>query len=360
VSPLELVDDRFVRLAAELRASRPVAPVELRDRVSALAGAEPRRPWWAARPPARRAGLVLVAAALLASLVAAGLTGLDRSGGKPRAVEHAGQNPVTTTGGAFRSIQAPATAPFALSDKAQKTPVFGAAVAPTPTRLQQYDATLRLRVKNVDALSNATKRAMTVTRALGGYVASVGYSTRAGRRGGATLVLRVPIASVQDALQELTSLGTILGQQTGILDVTKRAAREDRQIAKLQMELSKIEAELASGSVSAARRAQLERRAAHDRLALTTLRAKHKRLLRSARLARIVLTLTTPAKQAAAAPGRIGRTLHDAGSVLVRELEILLYALVVVGPLFALGGIGVALGRAQRRRSDRRLLERSV
>jgi hypothetical protein len=92
------------------------------------------------------------------------------------------------------------------------------------------------------------------------------------------------------------------------------------------------------------------------------LAAQQKRLgstVRRAELARVGLTLVTPAAKASAAPGRFDRTLDDAGSVLARELEILLYALVVVGPLLAVGGIAIALGRAQRRRSDRRLLERT-
>jgi Domain of unknown function (DUF4349) len=365
VSPLELVDDRFEGLATELRNGRPHAPEHVRVRVAQLTRREPRPSTWSFRPPARKLALALVAAALLASLIAAGVTGLDRSGGR-RAAELHGRNP--STGGAAsspaRRLSPNIPQPFsALGDKAAKSPAvptYGAEISPTQARIQRYDATLRLRVKDVDALSSATKRAMTVTRALGGYVASVGYSTRAGRRGGATLVLRVPITNVQDALQELTALGTILRQQTGILDVTKRVAREERQLATLRSELSTIEAELASGPLGPERRAQLERQAAHDRLALATLRAKHKRLLRSARLARIIVTLTTPAKQAAGTPGRLGRTMHDAGTVLVRELEILLYALVVVGPLLLLGGVAVGLGRAQRRRSDRRLLERSV
>jgi hypothetical protein len=353
VGALELVDDRFGQLAVELRSSRPAASVELRERVATLARTEPARPWWSARPPARRLAYVLVAAALLASLVTAGLTGLDRSSGNRQAVVH-GQAAQPQTTGAAEARVPPVQSGVQLSRGA-----FRSDLAPTATRLQQYEATLRLRVKNIEALSNATKRAMTIARALGGYVASVGYSTGSGRRGGATLVLRVPITNVQDALQELTALGTILGQQTGILDVTKRAAREASQLAKLEAELSRIESQLASPGLTATRRAQLERRASEDRLALKTLRAKHRRLLRSARLARIELALTTPAKRAAAAPGRIEQTLDDAGSVLVRELEILVYALVVVGPLLAIGGAGIAFGRAQRRRSDRRLLERT-
>ena len=75
---------------------------------------------------------------------------------------------------------------------------------------------------------------MTLARSLGGYVGEVQYSTHAGKRGGARVVLRVPVGSVQAALTTLTGLGTILQQQTGILDVTRRADRESRQIAKLQ------------------------------------------------------------------------------------------------------------------------------
>ena len=153
----------------------------------------------------------------------------------------------------------------------------------------------------------------------------------------------MPIANVQTELAELTTLGTILQQRTGILDVTRRADREATQIAKLERELETANPE----------------QAPVIRAKLTALRAKHARLLRSARLARIELALTTPAKHAAASPSRLDRTLDDAGSVLVRELEILLYALVVGGPLLLLGGAGIATARVARKRSDRRLLERA-
>jgi hypothetical protein len=44
--------------------------------------------------------------------------------------------------------------------------------------------------------------------------------------------------------------------------------------------------------------------------------------------------------------------------VLARELEIVLYALIVAGPLLLLGGMAILGTRAQRRRADQRLLER--
>ena len=45
--------------------------------------------------------------------------------------------------------------------------------------------------------------------------------------------------------------------------------------------------------------------------------------------------------------------------LLVREAEILLYALIVAGPLLLVGLGAVAFGRMQRRRFEDRVLERT-
>src|SRR5262245_60783059 len=286
--------------------------------------------------------LALAAAAVLGSLFVAGITGLTRSGNQ-RSVARERLHPTLTPRQAPSVGKGSSVAPKALKAPA---PEFGSALrsadlAPATGRLQRYQATLRLRVKDVDAMSSAAKRAMNLAHGLGGYVASVQYATRS-NGGGATLVLRVPVGNVQTALTELASLGTILQQHTGILDVTRRVDREALQIAQLERQLAH-----ASPSEAPAIRAKL-----------VTLRAKHARLLKSARLARITLALTTPAKQTAAAPSRFDRTIDDAGSVLLRELEILLYALVVAGPLLLLGAAGIVTARGARRRADQRLLER--
>jgi hypothetical protein len=81
--------------------------------------------------------------------------------------------------------------------------------------------------------------------------------------------------------------------------------------------------------------------------------------VKRAQMASVALAMVVEKKQAAAPAGRFHRTVDDAGSVLVRELEILVYALVVAGPLLAIGGAAILAGRSVRRRSDRRLLERS-
>jgi hypothetical protein len=332
VSPLELVGD-FDQIARELRASKPAAPPALRERV---AGLRPREPRWTFRLPSRRLVLALAAVALLASFVAAGVTGLGGS------KQTATSSPGAAIGS--RPLQrAPKSAPSPMGRAIAPAVTETNSFAPTMGRIQRYDATLRLRVHDVDGLSQATQRAINLTRGLGGYVGSIDYSTSGGKRGGATLVLRVPVGRIQAELDGLTDLGTILQQRTGILDVTRRVDREAKQIAELERELAQAS----------------PRDAPAIRAHLATLKAKHARLLRSARLARIVVGLTTPPKQAAVPPSRFDRTLDDAGSVLVRELEILIYALVVAGPLLLIGAAVVATSRAARRRSDRRLLERA-
>jgi len=339
VSPLELVDDRYGKLAEELRASRPVAPTALRAQVRTL---EPAGPRWTFQWPSRRVVVALAAAALVASFVAAAVTGLTRPTSPQHSSAGAGVAVKTTREvGSAKSLSPAVTAALPKAVSSGRA-LRSSDLAPAVGRLQRYQASLRLRVKGVDALSTATKRAMNLAHGLGGYVASVQYAT-GGKRGGATLVLRVPVGNIQTALTELASLGTILQQHTGILDVTKRVDREARQIAKLERELATASPE----------------RAAEIRLKLRTLRAKHARLLRSAHLAKITLGLTVPAASAAAAPSRFDRTLDDAGSVLLRELEILLYAAVVAGPLLLLGALGLAASRTARRRSDERLLERA-
>ncbi len=334
---LEVVGDSFGPFAQELRASKPVAPAALRAQVRAL---EPRGPRWTFRLPSRRLVLALAVAAVLGSIFVAGITGLSRSGNGRSTAGASIERTLTQQADGRRAAPAPTWSTQAQAEKSP-LPAYGP-LAPATARLQRYQATLRLRVKDVDGLSSAAKRAMGLAHGLGGYVASVQYATRS-KGGGATLVLRVPVARVQTALTRLAALGTILQQHTGILDVTRRVDREALQISQLEHALAN--APPAEAVVIRAK--------------LATLRAKHARLLKSARLAKITLALTTPATHQAATSGRFDRTLDDAGAVLLREGEILLYALVVAGPLLLLGGAGIAAARGARRRGDRRLLERT-
>jgi Domain of unknown function (DUF4349) len=359
VSPLELVDDRFEQLARELRASRLVAPERLHDRVEALVRVEPQpRREWGFRLPARRVAVALVALAILCSFIAAGVTGLGGSTGDTKTLGRQGQveagraakTPTTTTE-VFGAAGVPKGLP------APGDVLHARALQPARGRLQQYDAALTLRVRNSDQLSARTQQAMRLTRSVGGYVASASFDVP-GRQGTSTLVLRIPIDRVQRALAAFAGYGTMLSQQISVQDLQQRADAQASRIAALRRGVAALEAQL-RGNVTSAERVQLERRLAIEKSRLAAQQKTLRATVRRAELARVALTLVTPTPKASAAPGRFDRTLDDAGSVLARELEILLYALVVVGPLLVLGGIAIAVGRAQRRRSDRRLLERT-
>jgi hypothetical protein len=330
---------RSPELALELRAARPVASPELRERVLAVAA----RPTPALRrfafPSFRRLALVAAPAALALAVGGALVHGLVSSSPAEQRVSK--EAPATVSGGGG-DRQGSSVIPRAL--RAAKEPF--SAVPNTPVRLQRYGASLRVQVKTLDALSDSTKRAMRVARLLGGYVAYIRYSAPAHGRGSASLVVRVPVDRVQDAIEEYSDLGTILAQRVTVLDVTKRVAEQAKEIARLRTEIAKLE----TGGVTPAERPRLELLKAR----LEHLTKRRAATVRRAELARISLVLTTKPKHAASS-SRFDRTMSDAGGVLLREAEILLYALIVAGPLLLLGAAIIASSRYR----DRRLFERS-
>jgi hypothetical protein len=348
VSPLELVDDRFEQLASELRAARPVASIELRERIESLAPPSRRRP----ALPLRRFVPAVGLAALAGSLGVAAVIGVVNSGSGDVTNHGALQARVSTTEAFARTAQGANPLRAARDDSRDH------ALSPARGRLQQYDASLMLRVQDADRLSARTQQAMRLTRSLGGYVASASFDVP-GRQGTSTLVLRIPIARVQRALAAFAGYGTLLSQKISVQDLQQRADAQSSRISALKRAIMALETQL-QGRISQAERDRLDHLVSIEKSRLTAQQKALGATVRRAELARVALTLVTPTPKASAAPGRFDRTLDDAGSVLAREVEILLYALVVVGPLLVLGGVAVALGRAQRRRSDRRLLERSA
>jgi hypothetical protein len=337
-------------LSTELRAGRPVASPGLRERVLEIAVREqPARPQRFSLPRLRRVALVAVPAALALSIGGAVVHGLVQSGANGRKAVTGG-NSAARAESLSQAGQGQSQAQRGVrpGEKAiVPRSAFGAPLPNTSSRLQQYGAFLRLQVKGLDTLSDATKRAMRFARLVGGYVAYVRYTTPAHDRGTASLVVRVPVDRVQDAIEEYSNLGTILSQKITVLDVTKAVEEQAREIARLRAQIARIEA----GGVTPGELPRLaELKARLDYL------TKHRAAtVRRAQFARVALELTTKPKQAAAAAGRFDRTMRDAGGVLLREAEILLYALIVAGPLLLLGAAFVVAGRLR----DRRLFERS-
>jgi hypothetical protein len=318
----------FGELAAELRGSRPAAPEGLRPQVLALGEPAPI----ARRRSFHRPVLLLIPVGLAAAAAAAVLIGVVQSSGSQQPVA---QRLEST---ALKGTSAPAT-PSAVHDSA---------LPATAARAQRYEAELTLRVRD---LSAQTKRALRLTRSLGGYVRSVDFG-QGQKAGSAYLVVRIPAARVQEAIVRFSALGAILGQHVSIQDVQAGIDRRTRDMQRLKDRIAALEHQ---GTSEAALQAMVLRR--H----LVVLQREQAQALRSASFATVSLSLRT--KQAevvpTAHPGRIERTFDRAGTVLLQELAVLVYVVVVALPLLLLAGLAYLGAHSVRRRSLDRLLENS-
>lgn len=356
-------------LALELRAARPVAPEALRQRVVEIAAHEvaPPAPHRLSLPRIRfrRAALVLVPACLAVAVLGALAHGLATSGSSgspslPTALvdrQPVGAPPPRAEDRAAPNAQA-------LSRQARTAekglpPAIG--LPPSHNRLQDYSASMRLRLDDVDGLSDATLRAMRIARGFGGYVVSVRYdSSDRQERGEAYLTLRVPVERIQNAVLRFSSLGTILDQNIVIRDVQPRVDALERRIVQLRSQIAAVDAQLRNPNVSEADRARLQFR--RERLATQLRQAARSRqaTIRQAQFATVSLVLTTvKAEKKATPPGRFQRTLDDAGGILLAEAAWTLLVLAVAMPFVLLLALALWGVRAARRLGDRRLLESS-
>ena len=358
------IDERFDDLVRELR-TLPGAPEELRARVRILtqaAPAEPRR-----RRTRRRLVLVVACLALLGiagvtavyGIVSSGGGGGQQSkaagtvyaaggGGAVRAAPKAQRTLTTETGG---HIAAPSATAL---DSAATLP-------PTEGRLQQYSATMRLRVKGVNGLSRTTNRAMRITRSLGGFVASVDYGTPTRKSGEAYLTVRIPNARVQQAVVRFSSLGVILSQDISIRDLQDKSNQEAVQIIRLQREIDRLVAKL-RGSLSPEERVQTQSQLDAARAALRARTEQHAGTLRRGRLATFRLDLTT--RKAAVVPvhhgrGRVGRAASHAFGLLAKIVAGTIYGAIVLLPLLVVAVLLLVASRLLRRRGNERLLARA-
>lgn len=332
-------------LLNEIRAAKPAAPAALRERVRAVAAQEPARDPFLARLDWRR--LVLLAPATIAvALVAGTVIGLTRPG-----------DDAVVAGGGETAVSSDAAMPEAGGTELRTVaPPSTGAIEPAPGRLQRYDAELTLRVDGVDELSRATQQAMRIARSLGGHVAAVQYDSAPEGAGSAQLTLRVPVARATDAVEQLSGLGTILGQRYGIQDLQPTVDDLQRQIAETEQRVARLVRQLTSTSLVDEERAALQIQLDEARRQLAELRKLLAGTRSEGQLATIQLGLTTEEIQAVPAePSR----LDDVRDVLAWEAIAALYVAVVLGPLVLLGLLVWLVARTLRRREDARLLERA-
>jgi uncharacterized protein DUF4349 len=345
-------------LLNEIRASKPVAPSTLRDRVRALSAAEPAREPFLARFRWRQL-MVVAPVTLVLALSAATVIGLTRDdavpgGGDQFAASVARETP-NTAPPANRALQ---TQPEALKGLAAPpaTADSSGAVPPAVGQLQRYEAELRLRVDDVDALSSATKSAQRIALSHGGSIASLQYEAPSEGIGSAQITLRVPISKVQSAMTQLSALGTIVGQRYGIEDLQVQADTLEKQIEATQRQIAGILGQLESTTLSDANRAVLKSRLANSRAKLKGLREGLAGTRAEAKTATIYLSLTTERIE----PGVVGGgPLDNVKDVLAWEAIGLLYFVVVAGPFILVGFLVWLALRLRRRHANTRLLEQN-
>jgi Domain of unknown function (DUF4349) len=347
-------------ILAELR-SLPPAPETLRERVLALPEPQPRFSWTLPRIDMRRFLLVAAPAIVALGVGAAALHGV-LAGGSGTA-QHLSYAPATQHAEAGRFLRGVRGAPSFQSAQGAKVQ---APRAPQPTslpaattRLSRYEAWLRVRVAD-DRLSKATTRAMQIARGYGGYVASVDMNTP-GKQGSSSLVLRVPVTKVEDAVLKLGKLGEVTAQRIRIEDLQRQANVLQRQILTLRTTIANVEHKLAAGGLSTGERVQLQYQLEIAKRTLAQKTKARASTVRDGTLSTISLAFSTP-QPAAAVPhhqGRLELTVRDAGSFLLRELAWILYALIVLAPIALLAFAATIAIRTGRRRSETRLLEQS-
>ena len=329
----------FAELVHELRALPAAAPERVRDHVRGLGEPAPRRelpsiPW-------RRSVLVLAPVCVLALVSAAVVHGVLSSGSSKQTLT---DSSATQELGKSGAVLAPAL----------RSPL----VPPTPGRRQDYDASMMLRVKDVDALTDRTNEAMRVVRSYGGYVASVQQSTQSGQPGQADLMLRIPVGHVEEAMVQLSELGTVLSRQVSVVDLEQTLRQQRARIVRLKLFIARATEQLETDLPADVRlRLQLQLQQAREELARAT--RANKATLDEAAFSHVSLTLTT---QQAATPvakggaGRFERAAREAGSFLAGAGAVILFLLIVLSPLIVLIVASLLGLRAYRRREERRLL----
>jgi len=349
MSSRDSIDERHADLVRELRGASVAAPERLHVRVREIAAGRsaPAPARQTPRPRrlgfgARRAALVFAPAAIAVALGAAVGAGIFGSG---RETAVTAEPPVTALDAQRQGAGAVGGA-TALEKGAASLPS-------TRGRAQDYQAELGLRVRD---LSEATQRALRLTRSYGGFVRSVDYGSgeEAGR---ADAVLRIPIGSVQEAIVRLSGLGEIVSQHVSIRDLQPALDRRFRRMQALRLEIARLQRAIDAAAADDPERTQLVAKLTRARAELVSLQRVQSRARRTADFATVSLALRSEQEGAVpAAPGRVERAFDRAIEVLATEAIVLLYAVLLGGPVVLLASLGLVGLRGARRRAGERLL----
>src|SRR2546423_1632284 len=319
----------FEELVRDLRALPTAAPESVRVQVRGL-GEPGQRPtaWDHLRTiPLRRSLLVLAPACVLGLVVAAVVHGVVRSGEHRATLTYVQPGQALNGGTEHGAAGGAVRTPPGWGPAQGKSALDLGLPRPNPNRYQDYEAWMTLRVKDLQGLTDQTNEAMRVVRSYGGYVASVEQSTTAGQPGEADLVLRVPVTHVQDALVQLSALGTVVERHLSIQDLNQVVQRQRARILQLKLFIARA-TEALKGTLSTDVRLRLQLQLDEARRNLSHATSAGKATLRAASLSRISLTLTTQKAVGVVKKhnaGRIERAARNAASFLAAAGAILLF-----------------------------------
>jgi Domain of unknown function (DUF4349) len=362
---------RDVRLEAP--AMRPAFRAQLDERVERgfARGDSPRRArsgrFAALRnrpliPALGIAGCLL--AGLVAVLVATGGNGEDNAshdGGAVTAVAPASRESGGAGSGAGPSTDLAApTAKDQSSSSAQAAPsVKSPSPSAPPTaggRHVERNTTLELTTSDVQHTADGIVRA---TQAAGGYV-QLSQVRTGDANGGATFVLRVPTAKLDDALASLSKLGHVRSMEQSANDITGQYDSAQSRLADARAERRGLLRALAKAT-TAQEIASLKARIADNRAQLNRLQSEFDAVRRRANYATVQVDVVGRPHKQEPAPGGSwdpGDAAHDALRVLEVSAGVALIALAVLVPLGMLAtAAGFAAGALRRRRREAALGE---
>jgi Domain of unknown function (DUF4349) len=294
-------------------------------------------------------------AALVAVLLATGSShddsGLSAGGGGVAATQAAPAERQSSGAGGDSGPSADLAAP---STKTGST----AQAAPSPTapptsggRHVERSTRLELTTTDVQRTADGIVRA---TQAAGGYVQL--SQVRTGEsNGGATFVLRVPTAKLDDALASLSKLGHVRAMEQSADDITGAYDSAQSRLADGRAERRGLLRALGKAT-TAQEIASLKARIADNRRELNRLQSEFDSVRRRANYATIQVDVTGRPHKQEPAPGGSwdpGDAAHDALRVLEVAAGVALIGLAVLVPLAVLGTAGgLAAGALRRRRRE--------
>ena len=361
-------------LVRELRLGGAPAPAPLRARVTALGDETPRRRAPTLRPRlAFAVALVLVPLALLAAglAVRGAPSGGDDSASDVPAAELDGGVEAPASGGDSPdsgAVEGMPTNPEVVEESApyartlapkSRNQLSGGGESLDPSRATDVDLLVELRLGDADELAGAAGEAMAITRSLGGWVAGSDVDSQ-GREGEAELQLRVPVGRVEDAVVQLSELGTVTGQRMETVDLQAGIDRRDRRIVELERAIRLGELRLESEALDPEERLRIEIRLERQRAARADLLRANTRDRREAATSELTLLLHTREAPVAAGEdeGEAAGAARDALRLLAGIGIVALFLAIVLTPLLLLAVLVWLALRSRSRRIETRLLDR--